>query len=117
MLRHLIPTAIAALLVAIPATAEQFAIRLDTEYQGANEKLKQSLQVSEIDSFSEDDTHYVVLDAPGVGYVEAFFYAIGQNAIELHVLEADWTLPAMRRLPVSQRLGFLRAVECEFCTS
>ena len=117
MTRNFITAAILALTVALPAQADQFAVRIDAAYDGASPKLMETLKVSEIESFSENGSHYVVLDAPNEAYVEAFFLAIGRKAMELNVLEANWNRPAMKNLPISQRLGFLRSIECGFCTS
>lgn len=114
------PTILAALFaftVAMPATAEQFAVQIDEAYEGASPKLMETLRVSEVESFSEDGSHYVVLEAPNEAYVEAFFLAIHREALELHVVDADWTNPSMQHLSIAQRLGFLREVDCGFCTS
>ena len=117
MFRNFIPAAALALTVALPASAEPFAVQIDASFDGASPKLMDALKVSEIESFSENGFHYVVLEAPGEAYVEAFFHAVGRTAIELHVIEATWTMPAMQDLSIAQRLGFLRSVECDFCTS
>ncbi len=76
-----------------------------------------ALKISEIESFSENGAHYIVLDAPNDAYVEAFVFAIGGEAIALNVLEADWSNSVMEDLSMAQRLGFLRSVECDFCSS
>jgi len=117
MTRNLIASAFLALSVAVPAHADQFAVRLDAVYEGANPKLLEALKISEIESFSEDGAHYVVVDAPNDAYVEAFVLAIGRDAMELNALDADWSNPVMGNLTISQRLGFFRSIECEFCTS
>ncbi|MGI3183659.1 hypothetical protein [Nioella aestuarii] len=117
MTRTIFTTAALVLATAIPAQAEQFAVRIDAAYQGANDRLMEAMQITEIDSFSQGDAHYVVLDAPDEAYVEAFFFAIGRDAIELNTLDADWRAPGMDGLSVAQRLDFLRAIHCEFCTS
>lgn len=117
MTRNLIASALVALAMAAPATAEQFAVKLNAAYDGANPKLMQALKISEIESFSENGAHYLVLDAPNEAYVEAFILAIARDAIELHALDADWSNPAMNHLSIEQRLGFLRAIYCEFCSS
>ena len=109
--------AILASIIALPAAAAQFAVRIDRPYEGAGTALMETLRITEIESFSEDGAQYVVLEAPDEGYVEAFFFAIGHKAIELNALEADWNLPAMRALTPAQRLQFLRVIECDFCTS
>lgn len=117
MTRTFLPAALLALATALPVQAEQFAVRLEAAYGGANDRLKDALRITEIDRVSDGAAHYVILDAPDEGYVEAFFYAIGQEPVALHALEADWTVPAMKALSLSQRLGFLRAIACDFCTS
>ncbi|MDU8912327.1 hypothetical protein [Aestuariicoccus sp. MJ-SS9] len=117
MTRPFIPAAILALFAALPAAADQFAVRIDHAYGGASPQLLEVLKVSEIESFSENGRHFVVLEAPGEAYVEAFFHAIGRNALELNALDADWTNPAMQHLSIAQRLGFLREIDCGFCTS
>lgn len=114
------PTILAALFafsIGMPATAEQFAVQIDAAYEGASPRLMEALKVSEVESFSEDGSHYVVLDAPSEAYVEAFFFAIHREALELNVVDADWTNPTMQHLSVAQRLGFLREIDCGFCTS
>ncbi len=117
MTRTFFPAALLALSVAIPAQADQFAVRLDAAYQGASSGLMDTLKVSEIESFTEAGSHYVILEAPNDAYVEAFFLAIGRTALELNRLEADWTMPAMDNLSIAQRLGFMRPITCDFCTS
>ncbi len=112
-----IPAAILASLVAMPASADQFAVQINDAYDGASPKLMEVLKVSEVETFSEDGRHYVVLEAPDEAYVEAFFHAINREALELHALDADWTNPTMQHLSIAQRLGFLRAIDCGFCTS
>lgn len=106
----------AALPVALPAGAEQFAVHLDTPFEGAHPRLLDTLRVSEIEIFTEDGAHYIVLDAPNPAYVEAFVEAIGPDAIALNALDADWANPVLDNLTMAQRLGFLRPVPCEFCT-
>lgn len=101
----------------LPAQADQFAVQLDASYEGASVKLMETLKVTEVEVFTEGDAHYVVLDAPDEAYVEAFILAIGREAVALNALEANWTNPAMQHLSISQRLGFFRAIECEFCSS
>ena len=117
MIRTFISASLLALTIALPTQAEQFAVELNTAYDGANAELMETLKISEIESFSENDAHYIVLDAPNDAYVEAFVLAIGRKAIALNVLEANWNNPVMEDLSISQRLGFLRAIACEFCTS
>ena len=117
MTRNLIPAAILALFAAVPASAEQFVVQVDAAYEGASENLKEALKVSEIESFSENGSHYVILDAPNEAYVEAFFIAIHRQPLELNVLDADWSRPVMSELSISQRLGFLKPIECDFCAS
>lgn len=117
MIRNLIPASLLALTISLPAKAEQFAVQLDAAYSGANAKLMESLKISEIESFSEDGAHYIVLDAPNDAYVEAFVLAISREATALNVLEANWSNPMMNDLSMAQRLGFLRQIPCEFCTS
>lgn len=112
-----IPAILLALATALPATADQFAVQIDKEYPGASQKLMDVLKISEVESFSENGDHYVVIDAPDEAYVEAFFHAIHLKAIELHTLEANWTNPTMQHLSIGQRLGFLREIDCTFCTS
>lgn len=114
------PTILAALFafaITMPATAEQFAVEIDEVYEGASPGLMETLKVSEVESFSQDGSHYVVLEAPNEAYVEAFIIAIHRDALELSVVDADWTNPTMQHLSVAQRLGFLREVDCGFCTS
>ena len=109
--------ALFVLSIALPATAEQFAVQIDEAYEDASPKLMEALKVSAEESFSEDGSHYVVLEAPNVAYVEAFFFAIHREALELNVVDADWSNPTMQHLSLSQRLGFLREIDCEFCIS
>jgi len=101
----------------MPATAEQFAVQIDAAYEGASPRLIETLKVSEVESFSEDGSHFVILEAPDEAYVEAFFFAIHREALELNVVDADWTNPTMQHLTVAQRLGFLREIDCDFCSS
>ncbi|MEY8834803.1 hypothetical protein AB9K29_16805 [Phaeobacter italicus] len=103
--------------IALPVQAEQFAVQLDASYGGASANLMEALKVSEIEAFSEDNAHYVVLDAPNEAYVEAFILAIGREAVGLNALEANWSNPSMQHLSIAQRLGFFRAIACEFCSS
>lgn len=117
MKRSIIPAALLATIVALPVSAEQFAVQIDREYQGASPKLMEVLKVSAVESFTENDNHYVVIEAPSEAYVEAFFHATNLKAIELHTLEANWENPTMQHLSIAQRLGFLREIDCGFCTS
>ena len=117
MTRTFIASIAAAIALALPAHAEQFAVQIDAAYDGASPMLMETLKISEIESFSESGAHYIVLDAPSDAYVEAFFHAIGRKAIQLNVLEANWENPTMENLSRAQRLGFLRAIACDFCTS
>jgi len=117
MKRSTIPAALFMLSIAMPATAEQFAVQIDAAYEGASPRLIETLKVSEVESFSEDGSHFVILEAPDEAYVEAFFFAIHREALELNVVDADWTNPTMQHLTVAQRLGFLREIDCDFCSS
>ena len=117
MKRSIIPAALFTLSIALPANAEQFAVQVNAAYEGASPKLMEALMVTEVESFSQNGSHFVVLEAPNEAYVETFFNAINRNAIELNVVEANWTNPAMQHLSIAQRLGFLREIDCEFCTS
>lgn len=112
-----IPAVLLALASALPAAADQFAVQIDKAYPGASQKLMDVLKVSEVESFSENGQHYVVIEAPDEAYVEAFFHAIHLKAIGLHALEANWMNPTMQHLSIGQRLGFLRQIDCAFCTS
>ena len=115
MTRNIVLTTALVLAAALPASAEQFVVQVDSPYDGASERLQETLKVSEVEAFSENGAHYVILEAPNEAYVEAFFLAIQPKAIELNVLEADWTRPAMAELSMSQRLGFLKPIDCDFC--
>lgn len=117
MIRNFAASSALALTIALPAHAEQFAVQLDGTYDGASTNLMETLKISELETFTENGAQYVVLEAPNDGYVEAFVLAIGRKALALHVLEANWNNPVMKDLSISQRLGFLRAIACEFCTS
>lgn len=117
MTRNLITACAFTLSIALPAEAEQFAVQLDAAYDGASAKLMETLRVSEIAHFSDNGAHYIVLDAPSDAYIEAFVLAIAREAISLHVLEANWSNPVMEDLSMAQRLGFLRRITCEYCTS
>lgn len=117
MKRSTVFAALIALSFAVPATAEQFAVKIDGAYEGASPRLMETLKVSEVESFSENGSHFVVLDTPNEAYVEAFFLAINRKALELNMVDADWTNPTMQHLSVAQRLGFLREIDCAFCTS
>ncbi|MBF9041938.1 hypothetical protein HKCCE4037_01250 [Rhodobacterales bacterium HKCCE4037] len=119
MTRKLIaPAAVTlALTVAQAASAEQFAVQLETAYEGASPRLMETLRITEIEDFSIEDSHFVVIDAPDSAYAEAFILAIGRDAEALHALDADWLNPAMQHLTPAQRLSFLRAVLCDACTS
>ncbi|MEJ6390837.1 hypothetical protein [Gymnodinialimonas ulvae] len=117
MKHSLMAAAALATMIAAPAAAEQFAVRIDEAYQDANPRLMQTLHVTLLERFTENGAHYVVIDAPGVAYVEAFILAINRDAVALSVLAADWTNPTMQHLSPAQRLGFLQAIECEFCVS
>ena len=117
MKRSTIPAALFALSIAMPATAEQFAVQIDAAYEGASPRLMEALKVSEVESFSENGSHFVILEAPDEAYVEAFFFAIHREALELNVVDADWTNPTMQHLTAAQRLGFLREIDCDFCSS
>lgn len=117
MIRNSISAAAFALLAASPALADQYVVQLDSAYKGASANLKEVLYVTELDSFSKDGKHFIILDAPGDAYVEAFFFAMRRSPVELSVLDADWTKPAMSELTVAQRLGFLKPIKCDFCAS
>lgn len=116
MIRKIITAAALALATALPAQADQFAVRLDAAYPGASSGLMATLHVSEIESFTENGATYVILDAPNAAYVEAFFNAIGRDVVELNELDANWTAPAFASLPMPKRMEFLRPVTCDFCT-
>lgn len=103
--------------IALPVQADQFAVQLDAPYHGANASLMETLKISEVEAFSEGTAHYLVLDAPDEAYVEAFIFSIGRTAIGLNALEANWSNPTMQHLSMAQRLGFFRAIACEFCSS
>lgn len=117
MIRTLIPAAVLALTIGLPAQADQFAVQLDAVFDGASPKLMDALKVSEIARVSESGMHYVILDAPSEAYVEAFILAIGREAVTLNALEANWNNPVMDELSTEQRLRFLRVITCESCTS
>ena len=115
-LRHFIATVAAVVAVTSSAAfAEQFAVEIDAPFDCATKALMETLHVSEVESFSAGGAHYVVLDAPGEAWVEAFFHAVGHRAITLNVVEADWLRPAMQALSLSERMEFLTPVPCEFC--
>ncbi|MEX3016804.1 hypothetical protein [Gymnodinialimonas hymeniacidonis] len=109
--------ALFATMAALPAAADQFAVQIDAPYEGASPRLMETLRVTVVEDFMHNDAHYLVIDAPTVGYAEAFVVAIHRDAIELHALDADWTNPAMQHLTPAQRLSFLRVIECDTCVS
>ncbi len=110
-------TIVATLLAATAATADQYVARLDAPFDGASDQLLEALKIVAIDAFEHEGFHYIVVEAPDEGYIEAFFYAIGRAPKELHVLQADWTASGLSGLSLEQRLPFLTPAHCGFCTS
>lgn len=102
---------------AAAAEADQFAVRTDKAFESANAQLMATLRIGKVESFSLDGAHYVVLEAPGEAWVETFFGAIAQNALELRKLDAEWNRPAMAGLTLPQRMGFSTPLDCSFCGS
>ncbi len=115
MRRHSFLAAGLAVSTALPVAAEQFALRLEEPYRDANAGLIATLNIAVIDRFSDGGAHYLVLDAPDAAHVEAFVYALGNEALTLNRVEANWAAPAFAELPQDQRLRFLRPIACEFC--
>lgn len=109
--------ALFALLGTNAAIADQFVAELDVAFDGASPQLLASLKVVEVDAFKHDGKHYVVLDAPSEGYVEAYFFALGLKPAALHTLGADWSAPGLSSLSLENRLPFLQPTQCDFCLS
>ena len=109
--------ALAALVAGSAAVADQFVAEIVTPFGGARAGLLKTLDVVEIEAFSHDGRHYLVLQAPDDGYVEAYFHAIGLTPIALHTLRADWIAPGLADLPLAERLPFLTAAPCDYCLS
>ena len=105
----LFTAALFAALFAAPAMAEQFVVQLNTPFDGANEMLLKNLQIVEVDSYTLDGAHYMVIEAPDVAYLESYFYAIRIRP------KAVYGRPDVSALSLKQRLPFLTAVPCEFC--
>ncbi len=116
MTRQIFAAAVIALSAGLPAHAEQFAVRINASFVGASAGLLETLKIAELETFTFNGAHYVVLDAPSDAYVEAYVLAIGRTAAELNSLDADWLNPVVVGLPLDQRLGFLRPVACGFCS-
>ncbi len=116
MTRQIFAAAIIALSAGLPAHAEQFAVRINDSFVGASAGLLETLKIIELETFTVNGAHYVVLEAPSDAYVEAYVLAIHQTAVELNSLDADWLNPVVAGLPLDQRLGFLRPVACNYCT-
>ncbi len=110
-------TAFAALLSAPAAMAEQYVVQLNTPFEGANASLLEQLKIVEIDTFTYQDAHYIVIEAPGEGQVQAYFVAMNRTPIALHSLRADWTAAGLSGLSVDQQMPFLNAATCTFCAS
>ena len=109
--------AIGTLLTAPSAMADQYLARIDAPIGGATAGLLESLKVTEIDAFSHDGAHYVVIEAPDEGYVEAYFFALHRSPSALFTLGADWTGEGLADLTLDQRLRFLTRASCDFCVS
>ncbi len=117
MIRTTITATALALLGALEAHADQYAIRIDVAFGGATPGLLKALKIEEIDNFKVLGNQYIILDAPDEAYVEAYIFAIGRKAVELSALDADWTHPSVSEMPIESRLRFLRQIECEYCIS
>lgn len=118
MTRNIIlATIVATLLAATAASADQYVARLDAPFDGASDKLLEALKIVEIDDFVHQGFHYVVVEAPDEGYIEAYFYAIGRAPKDLHMLQADWTASGLSGLSLEQRMPFLTSAPCGFCSS
>ncbi|MBF9032178.1 hypothetical protein HKCCE3408_17395 [Rhodobacterales bacterium HKCCE3408] len=116
MTRTFIAAAIATL-VAAPALADQYVAQIPAPFNGANPALLETLKVVEIDSFTMNGAHYIVIDAPDEGYVEAYFFANSIRPIAIQALEADWTAPGLSSLTLEQRLLFMSPFPCDYCLS
>lgn len=115
MPRHILAAAALSLCAALPASAEQYVVRLDTAYSGASPGLLAALKVTEIQSFTESGADYVVLDAPNKAYLQAFFYALPQHPVALNAVEGDWTAPDTAGMAITDRMALLRPEPCDFC--
>ena len=110
-------TALATLLAASAAGAEQYVVQIGAPYEGAATGLLDTLRISEIDAFdTADGRHFVVIDAPNEAYVEAFFLAINVTPSALHTVGGDWTGPALSAVPMETRWLFLSEANCGFCS-
>lgn len=108
--------AVLAILIAAPsAMAEQYVVQINTPFEGANKSLLESLKITEIDAYTLDGAHFVVIEASNEGYLEAYFYAIYHSPMAIHTIGADWTGPGLAALSIEQRLPFLAPANCEFC--
>ena len=108
--------ALAALAALSPAAqAEQFVAERASPFLAANAELLAALHVTEIDSYALNGRHYLVIDAPDEGYVEAYFFATHQPPLSLHRIGADWTGPGLATLSLEARQPFLTAAPCDFC--
>lgn len=116
-MRYTVLATALVLMVSPPAQADQFAIRLNSQFAGASPGLLSTLNITEIDSFAVDSNFYIIIDAPNEDYVEAFVYAVHRDALELHALDANWTHPIVVKMPIELKIGFLRSLACSFCVS
>lgn len=109
--------ALAASLAGTAAAADQFVAQLAAPFGGARAGLLDTLRIVEIETFDHEGRHYIVLQAPSDGHVEAYFHATGLRPVALHTLKADWIAPGLADLPLGQRLPFLTWVPCDYCLS
>lgn len=106
-----------ALMASLPAHADQFAVRVNSEFKGATPELLSTLRITEVDNFAVGGNFYLILEAPDVAYVEAYVFAIHRIAVELHALDANWIHPTVAGMPIDEKIGFLRRLACSFCVS
>jgi len=112
--------AFAALVTGIAASAamaDQYVAQLDAPMAKASAGLLENLKIVEIDAFTHDGTHYVVIEAPNEAYLEAYFYAMSRSPKALHTLGPDWNASGLSSSQLEQQLPILAFASCGFCSS
>jgi hypothetical protein len=71
----------------LPASAEQFVVKLDSQIESGSAALRESLKIKEIERLVSEGTNFLVLDAKNEASLEAYFNAKNVTPLSISKVE------------------------------
>ena len=98
------------------AVSDQYIIQLDAPLAGDDAALLRALELVEVDVFDYGEKSFVVFEANGDGYIEAYFKAKHIRPNSVMVLPQNWTDTSLDTVSIAAKMEILTTIACDFCS-